>query len=124
MTMNFGNFNSKTVRARRLLTLSLLASIVSAFYSPIAFLPAQELGIATSDNSDYRDTVVWGAPLRFVVDMLNSRSLGQIDGKDDFSSATFLVSWLIWLVNLSCYLHSRCHSERSEGRTQSRDERS
>lgn len=93
-------FKSETARALCLIAIGFLASSASALYSSTAFLPAQELGIATADNSDYRYTVVWGAPLRFVIDKLNNASVGQIDSKDYFSDATFLVNWLIWIFIL------------------------
>ena len=89
---------SETARALCFIGIGFLASCASALYASTAYLPAQELGIETVDNSDSRHTVVWGAPLRFVVDMLNSKSVGQIDGKDNFSDVTFLANWLIWIV--------------------------
>ena len=89
---------SETMRALGSIAIGFLASCASALCSSTAFLPAQELGIETIDNSDSRHTVVWGAPLRFVVDMLNSARIGQIDGKDNFSDFAFLVNWLIWIV--------------------------
>ena len=88
---------SETMRALGLIALGFLASCASALYFSTAYLPAQELGIETVDNSDYRHTIVWGAPLRLVVDMLNSKSVGQIDGKDNFSDVAFLFNWLIWI---------------------------
>ena len=90
--------NSRDRRFLLLLVLSLLASFGSVFYSSTLRLPAHELGIVTTNTSDYRETIVWGAPLRVVIDKLNSANISDIDAKDDFSGAAFLFNWLVYFA--------------------------
>lgn len=94
--------NSKAFDLRLIIFVfaSLLVTCASALYSSTDYLAAHEMGASNADrsDSDYRRIVVWGAPLPFVYDMLNSQSIGQIDRRDYFSGGAFLGDWLFWFA--------------------------
>ncbi len=80
--------------------ISLGLSIGSLCWTSTDYVDAAEFGIASSGDSDFRKTKVWGQPVPFVADHLYHPNVGRIDKNDIFRSGYFVVNSIFWFFGV------------------------
>jgi hypothetical protein len=81
-----------------LLGISFMMTLGSLLISSTEYVDAAYFGVLPSGDSDYRETIVWGKILPFIVDNPYNSGAQSIDRKDVFRIGYFIYSLVTWFV--------------------------